>query len=435
MKKQYKKKKNNKKNNKNNKNSFLYKTIYIKNNNYEFNFKIPKHKISTINPLIEIKRYTIFNNIKTDFLNILLENIKPNNIRNNTKNLKQLTTETLIRFIFLGIFYNKNTFDPLFPYNFDNYTQVIKDINNIILIENDNLLTNKIISELNLKNRFNQANIELYNYIKKTKFNLIKFDITKYIKHNIEYEKIAYGDYFIILNSFVKQKLVDKYIYFKNIKLNNEYINNLELISENSIYNTFLNHIWCVMFRYFIINDNNQLILNIHEELDTYYNNNFELFASSINSYKNYCSLFYDIEKNFGSYGNFFNINIISGFYKANMPYDEEIMKLSCNKLVTMLKKSNKPLACLLCMPVWDYEGKKKLTNKKIENHYGKYDALDILMESNLITYKKIISKKNINYLSINNMKKISATNTYIIIIENSYSNIDLSFLSKFSFL
>jgi hypothetical protein len=112
-----------------------------------------------------------------------------------------------------------------------------------------------------------------------------------------------------------------------------------------------------------MINDNNQLILNIHQELDIYYQNYFELFASSINCYKMFCSLFYDIERNFQSFGNFFNIKIIKGFYKANIPYDEEIMKNTCIRLVNMLKKSNKPLACLICMPVWDYEGKKSLNS------------------------------------------------------------------------
>ena len=177
------------------------------------------------------------------------------------------------------------------------------------------------------------------------------------------------------------------------------------------------------------------MILNIHNELELYYDNYIELFASSINSYKLYCSLFYDIEKNFQTFGNFFNLKIIKGFYKANMPYDEEIMKNTCKRLIYMLKKSDKPLACLICMPVWDYEGKKKV-NYNIQNfNYGKYEALEILHDSNLISYKKILSKNQINYLSINNMKKIPASSTYIIVIENIHSNLNLSFLSKFNYL
>ena len=119
------------------------------------------------------------------------------------------------------------------------------------------------------------------------------------------------------------------------------------------------------------------------------------------------------------------------------MPYDEEIMKLACKKLIYMLKKSDKPLACLLCMPVWDINGKKTLlnVNNNMEEYYGNYEALDILEKSNLITYKRIIPKKEINYLSINNMKKISASNTYIIVIENQYSNLDLEYISNVSYL
>ena len=251
-------------------------------------------------------------------------------------------------------------------------------------------------------------------FIRKTKFENPIFKTINYFKNNIEYKKIFYNNNFIILNNVIEKKLILNY-------------NNLEINKDKII--------WCLLFRYFMINDNNQLILNIHPELKQYYNNYFELFASSINSYKLYCSLFYDIERYFNSYGNFFNINIIKGFFKANMPYDEEIMMKTCRKLVNMFNSSNEPLSCLICMPVWDINGK-KILNKKIEQYnYGKYEALDILEKSNLIKFKKILPKNQINYLSINNMKKIPASNTYIIVIENKHSNLNFNFLSKFNYL
>lgn len=44
---------------------------------------------------------------------------------------------------------------------------------------------------------------------------------------------------------------------------------------------------------------------------DIKFENQFELFASAINTYtNNYCSLFYDIEQYFGSQGNIFNYKI-----------------------------------------------------------------------------------------------------------------------------
>ena len=49
------------------------------------------------------------NEIKNKFYQILLQHIDNDNLRDNTKNLKQLSNEFLIRFIFLGISENKNS--------------------------------------------------------------------------------------------------------------------------------------------------------------------------------------------------------------------------------------------------------------------------------------------------------------------------------------
>ena len=48
-------------------------------------------------------------------------------------------------------------------------------------------------------------------------------------------------------------------------------------------------------------------------------NFNFECFASTINSNTlNFCSLYYDVEKYFGSVGDFFNIDIEEGVFSFN---------------------------------------------------------------------------------------------------------------------
>jgi hypothetical protein len=400
-----------------------YKKRYRKNktkiysfvdSNYDFEYKIFPCEIKKLHPSIEIKRFQLLNQIKNNFFQLINDNIESNNLRSNTKNLKQLSNEFIIRYLFLGISENKNTIDPLFSYKYKNYIQIKKDISNIILNDPDNLILDNIINNLNLNVEFNKSINEVKKFIKKNTFKKPEFKVITYFKNNIEYKKIWFDESFIIINNVVETKLR------KNYKGNME---------------NFDSMLWCLIFRYFMINDNNQLILNIHNELDKYYNNYFELFASSINSYKMFCSLFYDIEKYFQSFGNFFNMKINRGFYKANMPYDEEIMKNTCIKLVNMVKKSNQPLACLICMPVWDYEGKLNI-NPNISNYnFGKYEALEVLKNSNLITYQKILSKNQINYLSINNMKKIPASSTYIIVIENKYSKLDFNTLNKFSYL
>lgn len=395
------------------KNKTKPKVVAFKDSNYELEYKIFNCEIKKMHPAIEIKRFQIMNEIKNKFYQMLIQNIDNENLRDNTKNLKQLSNEFLIRFIFLGISENKNSIDPLFPYKFNNYSQIKKDINNIIISQN-NEITNLILEKLDLCSTFNKSINEIKKFVKKNTFEIPFFKVSSYFKNNIKYKKIWYGESFIIINSIVEKKLREKF----NGK--EEYFDSI---------------LWCLIFRYFIINDNNQLILNIHSDLEIYYNNYIELFASSINSYKLFCSLFYDLERYFQTFGNFFNIKIIKGFYKANMPYDEEIMKNTCRRLVTMLKKSTRPLACLICMPVWDFEGK-KIINSNLQNYdYGEYESLKILENSNMITFKKILTKNQINYLSINNMKKIPASNTYIIVIENQYSKLDFGYLNKFNFL
>ena len=51
---------------------------------------------------------------------------------------------------------------------------------------------------------------------------------------------------------------------------------------------------------------------HIYDDISKEHKNVIELFGSVMNkSFKNYCGLFYDLEKYFGNIGNFFDIKII----------------------------------------------------------------------------------------------------------------------------
>ena len=161
------------------------KLLFYKDQNYELEYKVYSCEIKKLHPEIEIKRFEIINNIKNTFHQLLVSNIKNDNIRDNTKNLKQLSNEFIIRYIFLGISENKNKIDPLFPFNFRNYTQIRKDIKNLIIKDDNDIITNKIIEELDLQNLFNKASIEVKKFVKKNKFQSPSFKITSYFPHNI----------------------------------------------------------------------------------------------------------------------------------------------------------------------------------------------------------------------------------------------------------
>ena len=54
----------------------------------------------------------------------------------------------------------------------------------------------------------------------------------------------------------------------------------------------------------------------------------------------NFGSIFYDIEWVFGSFGNYFNTNILKGYYEANPPFDICLIKNMFDKMVLELDKA-----------------------------------------------------------------------------------------------
>jgi phosphorylated CTD-interacting factor 1 len=111
-------------------------------------------------------------------------------------------------------------------------------------------------------------------------------------------------------------------------------INNGKIFTKinRKINDSFIKLVMCIILRYNSLESYNQqlaILPDLNKYLHNKYNINFELFASSINCfYGNYCSLFFDLEKYFGSNGNFNLLNIKKGFYVANPPFDEEIIKI-----------------------------------------------------------------------------------------------------------
>ena len=63
---------------------------------------------------------------------------------------------------------------------------------------------------------------------------------------------------------------------------------------------------------------------------------NLKLFSSILNVYEDnkYFSLFYDIEKYFGSFGSVYYADFISGNYEATIPSDETMNIVSVNKIL-----------------------------------------------------------------------------------------------------
>ena len=78
----------------------------------------------------------------------------------------------------------------------------------------------------------------------------------------------------------------------------------------------------------------------------------FELFGSSINSQKYYCSP-YDIDEQcFGSFGDFFKFDMTNGFYIANPPFDLHFIDKTTDRLIGELKKKTR-VDVIIVYPNW----------------------------------------------------------------------------------
>ena len=132
----------------------MYDSINFENSNYNIVFKDIQYEISIIDPLIELKRYDLVQNIKKEIreifqkhkLNIDVNNILPKFIMNQYKNKSYYI-------------------DPILPYNATELDQLKKDLYYLSKKKLKNKEIDNLIDELNLKDRFNNGITNLKKYI------------------------------------------------------------------------------------------------------------------------------------------------------------------------------------------------------------------------------------------------------------------------------
>ena len=345
------------------------------------------YEINEISVLLELKRYELVHQIKKEcsiFFNIHNLNIDVNNI--------------IPRWIMLNLPKIKNI-DPLLPYNGSNNIQLRKDLYFFLDKKYNYTFIDNIIKELNLTEKFNNA-IE----------DLKKFINSNFYKNNKD---------IILINTELRS---DNFYYFNLHKVPKKYTVDFEIKLHKNVYQKLLKKytktnsdllilLSCIIIRYETLESyNQQLAVNpeFYKYLHENYSVDFELFGSSINCFfKNYGSLFYDLEKYFGSNGYFNFIDLKKGFYVANPPFDEQIMKNMSSKFINFLDKSTSELSILITIPVWDIES------------YGLYEALDILKKSKYIQYIEDVKKKRTIFYDYYKNKFISPCNIYFILLQN----------------
>lgn len=338
----------------------------------KYSFNIRKFNIEEQSPSLERERFILMKEISKKVDDVLRK--------------YKITIGILARWIFS----NASNVDPLFPHNGRNNHQLKKDIEG----QGQGHLYPEILKELNLCNNFNNAIITLQGIIKSP-----SYQQSKNSPISLEIKGDWYTYSFITTdNNYSQLKPIHKNLYEK-LKANysGQSVNLNQMIVS-------------LIIRYEALESGNQqLAVNpaLYSRLARY-GFAHELYASGLNSFcSSYCSLFPDIEKYFGSKGNFDDFKIISGKYFANPPFDEAVTKNMATKLINMMQMSTEYIAVFITLPAWD-----------------KFEALNLLVESGFMTLRHFVPKNQIKFFHYYENKYIDAVNTYFILLENKKTNL-----------
>ena len=176
--------------------------------------------------------------------------------------------------------------------------------------------------------------------------------------------------------------------------------------------NKFDEIIWSIVYRYQLLGSNNHqlaVLPNIMTKMFSDYNLNFECFASAINNtFPRFCSIYWDLERYFGSIGSFFNIIPIKGTFGFNPPYQKDIIETGIHKLFNFLDTSTDQLTFIITIPIWDSHGRcvmKEMFNNELEKQnidYGDFLIMKEIRESKYFKKLRMIPKEKFTYIDHN---------------------------------
>lgn len=391
----------------------------------------------------EIYRGILYCTLLKNFSKSCLLNLNET-VFSHKKTTNRTLTNLLSSWFFTLYHYYNFTDDPFFPTNYK-YTDILKktieDYCSMYTINNVQERINKIIQDL-LSN-YNNVLTKLAEYTdKEPPITVIK------IKINQQRESIIIPFYRFIIDN-------NKYTITSN-KLNN-IINNIILPIEQynlmkkryielgiGDINSIDNLIWIILYRYQLLSSNNNqlaVLESVLARMTTDFNLSCECFASSINSsFDNYCSIYYDVERYFGSIGSFFNITPIRGTYSFNPPYQYDIINNGIEKIIIDLDNTTFNLSFIITIPIWDIEGKEYMATNMTENNnniikYDDFGIINVIKQSKYFKGLRMISKDNFTYFDHNFylFKNKTIQNTYVIIMSNC-SDCSIDIINTYDF-
>jgi hypothetical protein len=387
---------------------------------------------------MELFRGELYCDLLKQFTKSCLKNLN-DEVFSHKKNYHRTITNLLASWFFTLYIHYDFSMDAFFPNNYLAHDEIIirtlKDYTSLHQIENVDIKINNIVNDLH--NSYNNVITKLLNY-KKINHEIV---ITKTIKNYMRDNKPV-GFYIFSLHS----------THILCNKLHN-IINNIMLpVSQYDIItsryvgpdNIVDDYVWTILYRYQLLSSNNNqlaVIPKIYNMMKNDFNLSVECFASAINSSSDhFCSLYYDVERFFGSIGNFFQLTCIEGVYSFNPPYQHDVMTLGFTRMLDQLDKSDKQLTFIITIPIWDNTGKEMMEKMNMENNNNKIDYEDFEIMNTIRNSKhfrglRMISKNDFTYMDHNFylFKNKTIQNTYVMVMSNRECNY-IDTINKYDF-
>lgn len=312
-----------------------------------------------------------------------------------------------------------NKLNMLDGITFFDYKQLIIDIYNYKI---NALSENKDTAYDNIKKKFYGIELEI-----KTECHRVNDFLKKYVPNNVNRVDIlnnSDGEYFL---KYITPK---KYVFGKfqninsptNIKLNkNLYDKLIKRLNENDIMDIKKCHklIFILLTRYKLYEFDK---VGVSLAVDKIYKidnlkNALEMFASPVNCHlTNFCSLFPEIEKFFGSIGSAFsNCNNMEYWTKydyliCNPPYCTQVMEKMAGMIISIFKHAiqiDKKITFIVSIPDW-----RDLDEKKTE-YYESFNTYNILKEFMTKEYVR----EQYKYFDYFNYREIILNNTGTLVL------------------
>ena len=411
-------------------------------------FKINQTNCPCLEPLLEMYKGKLFSNLIKLFTNDCITQLGTHIF-----SIKKFYSRTLTNLLSCWIFslyidydFSSDYFLPTNYSNTDILKNILKDLCKYDLeIINPDYKINKILANLKINYKKQLDLLEEYknSYIFKNNKNnyKIKKSMINIIKNKIKDTESTFYKFDISVQFVIKDKRLSNVISNILLPVN---IHDKLVSKYTGPPNKINDYLWAIIFRYQLLGSNNHqlaVLPTIMNQMKIDYGLDFECFASTINSnFSNYCSIYYDLEKYFGSVGSFFNIEPLNGTFGFNPPYQKDIIEHGINKLFEHLTKAIDKLTFIITIPIWDIEGRlimKEKYNNELEKQnidYGDFTIISIIKSSQFYRGLRMIPKEEFTYIDHNFelYKNKTIQNTYVIILSNA--DVDLTYLNNYDF-